>query len=58
MSKHLLNLCADELAEEIRLARVARAWEIISGGRLVPSPEDRKKHEALLGPMPQYERRV
>ena len=30
----------------------ARFWEAYSGGRLVPSDEDRRKHDALIGPMP------
>lgn len=44
--------CAETLAEEIRLARRARAWEIASHGQFIPSPEDRIKHDALIGPMP------
>lgn len=44
-----LRLERAELATE---AWRARFWEVASSGRLIPSDEDRIKHIALIGPMP------
>lgn len=41
-----------ERAEAVAAAWCARFWELHSGGRLVPSDEDRIKHVALIGPPP------